>query len=156
VGKHGKIFKVYKFRTMHPYSEYLQDYVLSLSGYSQTGKPANDFRLAPWGKLLRKYWIDEIPQLINLLKGDMKLVGIRPVSLSYTKDIPAELQLLRLSQKPGCIPPYVALNMGSDRESVLEAERLYLLDKKAHPYFTDTKYFFQALYNIIFRKRRSS
>ena len=47
VGKNGKIIGVYKFRTMHPYSEYLQDYILNLNGYSETGKPANDFRLVP-------------------------------------------------------------------------------------------------------------
>ncbi len=48
LGKNGKIFKVYKLRTMHPYSEYLQDYVLKVNGYSETGKPAEDFRIPKW------------------------------------------------------------------------------------------------------------
>jgi lipopolysaccharide/colanic/teichoic acid biosynthesis glycosyltransferase len=156
VGKNGKIIGVYKFRTMHPYSEYLQDYILKLNGYAITGKPANDFRLVPYGKLLRRYWLDELPQLINLLKGDLKLVGCRPVSQRYFEDIPKEIQELRLTQKPGCIPPYVALNRMGSVDSVLQAEREYLLEKIAHPYTTDTKYFFKAIYNIIIKQKRSA
>ncbi len=141
---------------MHPYAEYLQDYILSLSGYSETGKPANDFRLTPWGGFFRRYWLDEIPQLINVLKGEMKLVGVRPISERYFKDIPADLQELRLKQKPGCIPPYVALNRKGSVETVLQAEREYLLEKEKHPYFTDTRYFFMAIFNIVFRRKRSA
>ena len=156
LGKNGKIFKVYKLRTMHPYSEYLQDYVLKLHGYSESGKPANDFRLTPYAKFIRKYWIDELPQLINVLKGEMKLVGIRPVGERYFQDIPEDLQKLRLTQKPGCIPPYVALNRKSSLEEVQQAEREYLQEKLKHPYTTDIKYFFKALWNIIIKKKRSA
>ena len=156
VGKNGKIIGVYKFRTMHPYSEYLQDYILNLNGYSETGKPANDFRLVPYAKFIRRFWIDEIPQLINLFKGDMKLVGCRPVSERYFQDIPKDLQDLRLKQKPGCIPPSVALNRGGTFDSVLEAEKQYFEDKINNPYFTDAKYFFMAIYNIIIRNKRSA
>lgn len=156
VGKNGKIIGVYKFRTMHPYSEYLQDYILKLNGYADTGKPANDFRLVPWGKFLRKYWLDELPQLINLFKGELKFVGCRPVSKRYFEDIPKEIQELRLGQKPGCIPPYVALNRKSSLYSVLDAEKEYLETKIKNPYFTDTKYFFKAIYNILFKGKRSA
>jgi lipopolysaccharide/colanic/teichoic acid biosynthesis glycosyltransferase len=156
VGKNGKMIGVYKLRTMHPYSEYLQDYILKLNGYAETGKPANDFRLVPWGKYFRRYWIDELPQLINLFKGELKLVGARPVSLRYFKDIPKEIQELRITQKPGCIPPYVALNARGSVKEVLEAEKKYLQEKIRKPYVTDTKYFFNALYNILFRGKRSA
>ena len=156
IGKNGKIIGVYKFRTMHPYSEYLQDYVLKLNGYSDSGKPANDFRLVPWGKFLRRYWLDELPQLLNVLKGELKLVGARPVSQRYFEDIPKEIQDLRLKQKPGCIPPYVALNRRSSVESVLDAEKEYLKEKIKNPYFTDTKYFFKAIYNIVIKQKRSA
>lgn len=156
IGKNGKIIKVYKFRTMHPYAEYLQDYILRVHGYSETGKPANDFRLTPWGKFLRRYWLDELPQLINILKGDLKIVGVRPISARYFEDIPEDLQKLRLSQKPGCIPPYVSLDRKSNVQAVLQAEREYLTEKINHPYTTDTKYFFRAVYNIIVKKKRSS
>jgi len=156
IGKGGKTFHVLKFRTMHPYSEYLQDYVLQRNGYAESGKPADDFRLTPWGKLMRRYWLDELPQLINVLKGEMKLVGVRPVSPRYFEDIPKHLQTLRVTQKPGCIPPYVALNRKPSVEGVLKAEEEYLLEKNRNPYFTDTRYFFQAIYNIVVRRKRSA
>lgn len=156
VGKNGKIIGVYKLRTMHPYSEYLQEYILNINGYSETGKPANDFRLVPWGKFFRRYWIDELPQLINLLKGELKLVGCRPVSQTYFNEIPKDIQELRITQKPGCIPPYVALNRMGSVSCVLQAEKEYLQEKLRNPYFTDTKYFFKALYNIVFKRKRSA
>ena len=156
IGKNGKIIKVFKFRTMHPYSEYIQDYVLKANGYAATGKPANDFRIPAWGKFFRRYWIDELPQLINVLKGEMKLVGIRPVSERYFQDIPKEMQKLRLTQKPGCIPPYVALNRDGNVMSVLQSEKEYLEEKIKNPYTTDTKYFFKAIINIIFKHKRSA
>ena len=156
IGKNGKIIRVFKFRTMHPYSEYLHDYILKLNGYAQTGKPANDFRLTPWGKIMRKYWLDELPQLYNILKGEMKLVGVRPISQRYFQDISPELKALRLKHKPGCIPPYVALNRNGDVESVQQAEVDYLNQKNKHPYSTDTRLFFSALYNILVRRKRSA
>jgi len=156
IGKKGKIFHVLKFRTMHPYSEYLQDFVLKLNGYAESGKPADDFRLTPWGKIMRRYWLDELPQLINVLKGDMKLVGVRPVSPRYFQDIPKHLQVLRSEHKPGCIPPYVSLNRKPSVEEVLKAEEEYLIEKKRSPYFTDTRFFFSALFNIVVKRKRSA
>ena len=156
VGKNGKIIGVYKLRTMHPYSEFLQEYMIKNHGYAENGKIKDDFRMSKWAKIVRKYWIDELPQLINLVKGDMKLVGVRPVSPVYFKEIPKELQELRLKYKPGCIPPYVAFNKSSKLESVLDAEKLYLEMKLKNPYTTDTILFFKALFNIIFRGKRSA
>lgn len=156
MGKNGKEIGVYKFRTMHPYAEYLQDYVLKLNGYAESGKPKDDFRLTPWGRFLRRYWLDELPQLLNVLKGDLKLVGVRPISKRYFEDIPKDLQELRLKFKPGCIPPYVALDRKSDVNSVLQAEREYLEEKSKHPFTTDTKYFFRAIFNIVFKRKRSA
>ena len=156
IGKGGGIIGVYKFRTMHPYAEYLQDYILKKHGYAETGKPKDDFRLTPWGRILRRYWLDELPQLINVIKGELKLVGVRPISARYFQDIPKDLQALRLKFKPGCIPPYVSLNRKSDIDSVLQAEREYLEEKVKHPFITDTRYFFKAIFNIIFKRKRSA
>jgi lipopolysaccharide/colanic/teichoic acid biosynthesis glycosyltransferase len=156
MGKAGKTIGVYKFRTMHAYAEYLQDYVLKQNGYAESGKPKDDFRLTPWGRFLRRYWLDELPQLINVFKGELKLVGVRPISQRYFQDIPKDLQELRLTQKPGCIPPYVALNRKPSVEAVLQAEREYLKEKIKHPYTTDTKYFFKAIFNILFKRKRSA
>jgi lipopolysaccharide/colanic/teichoic acid biosynthesis glycosyltransferase len=155
IGKNGKEIKVYKLRTMYPYAEYLQDYIVKLNGYSKIGKPANDFRLPVWGNIFRKYWIDEVPQLLNVFKGEMRLVGARPLSKKVYNDYPTDIKALRNKYKPGCIPPYVSLMMQSMEKSI-EAERIYLKDKEIHPITTDFKYFFNAIYNILSRKIRSS
>ncbi len=154
-GQYGKIIYVYKFRTMHPYSEYLQSYILENYGYSEIGKPANDFRVTTWGKFLRKLWLDELPQLINVVKGEMKLVGVRPVSGRFLKEYPEEVLKMRFKHKPGCIPPYVALKKQAVEEYI-ESERIYLMEKENKPLLTDIKYFFWAIYNIVTNKIRSA
>ncbi len=156
LGKDGKLIGVYKLRTMHPYAEYLQDYVLNMNGYSESGKPKDDFRLTPWSAILRRYWLDELPQLLNVLKGEMKLVGLRPISERYAQDLDPDFLKERLQFKPGCIPPYVSLNRPSSVEEVIQAEKEYIREKKQNPYTTDTKFFFKALFNIVFRKKRSA
>ncbi len=156
IGKNGKIIKVYKIRTMHPYSEFLHDFMISKHGYGALGKPKNDFRVTNWGKFLRKFWIDEIPQIFNVLKGDMKLVGLRPVSQVYFNGLSEELQKMRIKFKPGCIPPYVAFNEKSSRDSVLLAEEKYIALKNKNPYTTDIGLFFKALYFILIKKQRGS
>jgi lipopolysaccharide/colanic/teichoic acid biosynthesis glycosyltransferase len=100
-------------------------------------------------------WIDEFPQLVNVLKGEMKLVGLRPLSLVRFNEFPEDLQIERLKYKPGCFPPYVALNMPDDKENI-EAERIYISDLKKHPHTTDIRYFLKAVYNILANKIRSS
>jgi lipopolysaccharide/colanic/teichoic acid biosynthesis glycosyltransferase len=155
IGKNGKIIHVYKFRTMHPYSEYLQDYVLKLNGYSAVGKPADDFRLTRLGKFMRKFWIDEIPQIINVLKGEMAIVGIRPLSKRAFQDYPEDVKKMRIKYKPGCIPPYVAL-LKQGLEQSIEAEREYLTEKDRNSLATDIKYFRMAVFNILTNKIRSA
>ena len=156
IGQNGKIIHVYKLRTMHPYSEYLQDYVLKHNGYASSGKPANDFRLTSWGKIARKYWLDELPQLINVVKGEMKLLGVRPVSRRYFEDIPEHMRSRRLLQKPGCIPPYVALNRANSKNDVLTAEEIYLRLSKGKSAKLDVQLSFLAARNILFKGKRSA
>jgi lipopolysaccharide/colanic/teichoic acid biosynthesis glycosyltransferase len=155
IGQDGKMIKVYKFRTMHPYSEYLQDYLVKMNGYNEKGKPANDFRVTRWGKFLRSLWLDELPQVGNVLKGEMKLVGLRPLSRVRYNEFPDDLKKERIRYKPGCFPPYVALNM-PDCEGNIEAERIYIHDLKAHPYLSDIRYLLKSVYNILSNKIRSS
>lgn len=155
IGKGGRPINVFKVRTMHPYSEYLQDFVIRLNGYNAVGKPANDFRLTRWGKFFRKYWLDEIPQFFNVLKGEMAIVGMRPLSRTRFRELPEDVQRERIKFKPGCIPPYVALLM-PDAEGNIEAERIYMREKQKHPVWTDVKYFFLSVYNIVTGKIRSS
>ena len=79
VGARGKLFKIYKFRTMAVDAELQHDRIMN----AQEGlhKKANDPRVTSLGKWLRKYSIDELPQLINVLRGEMSLVGPRPWAL---------------------------------------------------------------------------
>ena len=151
VGRNGELIRIFKLRTMHPYSEYIQGYMIRTNGYNDKGRPANDYRVAHWGKSFRKWYIDELPQLINVLRGEMKLVGLRPLSKIRFDEFPDDLKAERIKYKPGCIPPYVALNMPGDKECI-EAERIYIYDLKKHPYTTDFRYMIKAIFNILFKK----
>lgn len=154
VGKNGKIIGVYKFRTMHPYAEYLQEYVKNKHGLDTGGKFKNDFRVSSWGKWMRKYWIDELPMLINLVKGDLKLIGVRPISRQYFSMYTAELQQIRSKHKPGLIPPYYA-DMPKTLEEVMESEKRYLLQYEKHPFRTDMRYLLLICRNIFVKRARS-
>lgn len=155
VGKGARMIRVYKLRTMHPYSEFLQSYMISAHGYSKSGKPADDFRVTRWGAFLRRYWLDEFPQLFNVLKGELKIMGVRPVSKTYFDKIPQELKEKRLRHKPGVIPPYVSLNVGGNLEDVLSAELKYLNEIEDQGFKVELAYFFKAL-RVILTGRKTS
>jgi len=91
VGKNGKPFKIFKFRTMVPAAE-------KLGGPSTAG---DDPRLLKIGLFLKKYQLDELPQLINVLKGEMSLVGPRPEVKMYVDMMTDEEKRVILSVKPG-------------------------------------------------------
>jgi len=91
VGKDGRTFTLYKFRTMVKDAEKKLGPVLA---------SRNDSRVTKVGKILRKTRLDELPQLFNVLRGDMSLVGPRPERLHFVKQHKA-LQELRLAVKPG-------------------------------------------------------
>jgi len=91
IGRFGKQFRIFKFRTMIPGAE-------KLGGPST---PADDSRLTKIGKFLKKYQLDELPQLINVLKGEMSLVGPRPEVPSEIESLDPEIRKIILSVKPG-------------------------------------------------------
>ncbi len=155
VGKNGKIIHVYKLRTMHPFAEYIQDYVYEKYQLKEGGKFKNDFRITTLGRFFRKFWIDELPMLINLLKGEMKLVGIRPLSSHYFNLYDKDLQEERTKFKPGLIPPFY-YDLPNSLEEIQDSERKYLRAYKKHPFLTDWKYFWKAMANIIIKRKRSS
>lgn len=83
IGKNGKLFKIYKYRTMvqdadKKLFEYLQQNEKARIEYKKNKKLKDDPRITKFGEFLRKTSIDELPQLINVLKGDMSIVGPRP------------------------------------------------------------------------------
>lgn len=155
IGKGGRPFKVYKLRTMHPYSEYLQEYVYDLYELQEGGKFRNDFRITTWGAFCRKVWLDELPMLINLFSGDMKIVGVRPLSRQYFELYSEEMQERRIKYKPGLLPPYYA-DMPANLDEIQESERRYLDAYDRRPLLTDMKYFFRSVWNILFRHARSN
>ncbi|MEI8201580.1 MAG: sugar transferase [Bacteroidota bacterium] len=154
IGKGRKIIEVYKFRTMHPYSEFIQEYVFKNNKLEEGGKLKNDFRVTEWGKVFRKLWIDELPQFINFFKGEVKLVGVRALSEHYFSLYPKDIQELRTKTKPGLIPPFYA-DMPKTFDEILDSERKYLNRYFRNPFLTDIRYFFLVFYNIIFKKARS-
>jgi lipopolysaccharide/colanic/teichoic acid biosynthesis glycosyltransferase len=155
IGREGKIIKVYKMRTMHPYAEYLQNYVFEKHNLQEGGKFKDDFRVSTLGRFMRKFWIDELPMLVNLLRGDLKLFGVRPLSKHYFNLYSKELQEKRIKFKPGLIPPFYVDNPKT-LEDIMASEMKYLDAYERHPHRTDIKYFFKAAYNILFKKYRSN
>ncbi|KAB2908887.1 MAG: sugar transferase [Ignavibacteriaceae bacterium] len=155
IGKNGKVIHVYKFRTMHPYSEYLQKYVFEKNKLQEGGKIKDDFRITYWGRIMRKLWIDELPMFINFFKGDLKLVGVRPLSKHYLSLYDDELRELRMRYKPGLVPPFYA-DMPKTLEEIIESEKRYLHQFEKYGFITDTKYFFKAVYNILIKRARSN
>ncbi len=154
VGYKGKIIRLFKLRTMHPYAEYIQEYVYEKEGLEAGGKFKSDFRISTSGKFLRMFWLDELPSLINCIKGDLKIVGVRPLSRHYFSLYSKELQKRRINYKPGLIPPYYVHNPET-LEEIMKSEISYMDEYDRHPWRTDIKYFFRAIWNIIFKKYRS-
>lgn len=105
VGKNGKLFKIYKFRTMYIDAEArLKDYFdknpSARQEYEKYWKLKDDPRVTKVGKFLRKTSIDELPQLINVLKGDMSIVGPRPY-LPHELEYVGDSKNTILKVKPG-------------------------------------------------------
>lgn len=117
VGKGNKDFSIYKFRTMYSGSD--------KKGLLTVG--ARDSRITRIGFFLRKYKLDEFPQLINVLKGDMSLVGPRPEVRKYVALYNPE-QMRVLEVKPG-ITDYASIEYANENELLAKAkdpERYYI------------------------------
>lgn len=101
----GRTFQIYKFRTMYQ----------SRSGRPQVWAQDGDSRVTPVGRLLRAYRLDELPQLVNVLKGDMNIVGPRPEQLLIFEELSEELESYAGRQRvlPG-ITGLAQVNQGYD------------------------------------------
>ncbi|MGD8389073.1 MAG: sugar transferase, partial [Desulfobacteraceae bacterium] len=153
-GSNGTPMKVYKFRTMYPYSEYLQEYVYRLQRLQRGGKFKDDFRVTELGRFMRSTWIDELPMLYNWIKGDMKLFGVRPLSQHYLSLYDEELQALRAKVKPGLVPPFYA-DLPETLEEIKESERRYIKSYLHRPIRTQFSYLRKAFVNILIKGARS-
>lgn len=152
VGLNGHIFKVFKFRTMNPDS--FSKGALTLG--------SRDPRITSIGYYLRKYKLDELPQLFNVLFGDMSFVGPRPEVKKYT-DLYSDEQKKVLSVRPG-ITDYASIKFRNENDllsetdepeklyiNVIMPEKLalnmkYILDNNV---FKDIEIIFSTFYTII-------
>ncbi len=101
-GKNGKPFTMYKFRSMRSDAEMQRDELVRFNVMSgPVFKLDADPRVTPIGKILRKTSFDELPQLLNVLKGEMSLVGPRPLPIYEVEKFESTAQRRRLSMKPG-------------------------------------------------------
>jgi lipopolysaccharide/colanic/teichoic acid biosynthesis glycosyltransferase len=110
-------FEIYKFRTMVVNADKMQ-----VGGGENFVKPKNDPRITPIGRFLRKYSLDELPQLFNVLEGSMSLVGPRPLLVSDLQKLPLRTRLARFSMPPGC----TGLWQVSGRSDCSEQKRMQL------------------------------
>ena len=153
VGRFGKIFKIFKFRTMVPNAEKIGSIHASL----------NDSRITKMGKFLRRYKIDELPQLINILKGEMSFVGPRP-QVKYYVDLYNEEEKISLTVRPG-MTDYASIryinqedivdekNVDKSYQEKIEPEKNKLRIKyaKNNSFFIDVKIIFQTILAIVKR-----
>jgi len=148
VGLRGRQFYIYKFRTMVTNAEKLK---AALMEYNETDGPAfkirNDPRIIGFGRFLRKTGLDEIPQLINVMRGEMTLIGPRPM---LPKEVLAyeEWQLKRMSIKPGITCSW---QVHPDRHNVsfekwMRLDRDYVENWSA---WTDFRLFFKTIKSIF-------
>lgn len=102
IGKNGRQFKMYKFRSMVPNADQLLENLRDKN--EVTGamfKMKHDPRITKFGRFIRKHSLDELPQLVNVLKGDMSLVGPRPALPSEVRQY-TDYDKQRLMVVPGC------------------------------------------------------
>lgn len=154
LGKRGKPFKCYKFRTMVPGAEdslakILESFPTLKKEWEQKQKLRQDPRVFPFGKLLRKTSLDELPQFWNVLKGDLSVVGPRPYMLNQLTDLGAYATKI-LSIRPGV----TGLWQTSGRSRTTFMERITLdadyTDRQS--FWMDMMLIFKTLPIVIFSK----
>lgn len=151
VGKNGKEFRFYKFRTMvmnadEKLEQYLEENEEARLEYKKYKKLKNDPRITKLGNFLRKTSIDEVPQFINVLKGDMSLVGPRPYLHREIKDMGDNYEVIT-SVKPG-LTGYWQVNGRSetDFETRMKMDMDYIHDRTL---WGDTKFLIKTFLKIF-------
>lgn len=144
VGKDGKPFKIYKFRSMYCDADARRAELLEKNeGSGATFKMKKDPRITRIGSIIRKTSIDELPQLVNILKGDMSIIGPRPFIPSEQDNLPLD----RLSVKPG-LSCYWQIS-GKNELSLAEQialDRKYLKERSL---WTDVKIVLKTIVHVF-------
>jgi len=128
-GLNGKPFTIYKFRTMMTNAEQFQHELAAMNEMSgPVFKITKDPRITPVGKWLRKWSLDELPQLFNVLRGEMSLVGPRPLPVDEVKRFNDLAHRRRLSVKPGltCLWQVTGRNQISDFKEWVRLDLEYI------------------------------
>ena len=150
IGRYNKKFKIIKYRTMYKNADEMLKEMLKDPKYKKEWelyhKFDNDPRITNTGALLRRLSLDEIPQFINILKGDMSLIGPRPLTMPEVKEYKNDKYKL-LSVRPG-LSGWWAVN---GRNNILNKKRmkleLYYVDNIG--ICIDIKIFFKTIYKIL-------
>jgi exopolysaccharide biosynthesis polyprenyl glycosylphosphotransferase len=128
-GLNGKPFRIYKFRTMVTNAEQFKHELAAMNEMSgPVFKVTNDPRVTPMGRWLRKFSLDELPQLFNILRGEMSLVGPRPLPVDEVKRFDDLAHRRRLSVKPGltCLWQISGRNQISDFKEWVRLDLEYI------------------------------
>ncbi|NQU35622.1 MAG: sugar transferase [Bacteroidetes bacterium] len=145
IGKNGKTFKIFKFRSM----------VFDADKMGGSSTSAEDRRITASGRFIRKWKLDELAQLINVLKGDMSLVGPRPEVKEFV-DLYNEKEMKILTIRPG-ITDWASIwnsNEGGVLEGAIDADAVYLevirpIKLELQLYYSETYNFYKDL-KILF------
>ena len=155
-GRDYKIFDFYKFRSMRKDADSMlgslltQNQYHSDSGLSNFVKIENDPRITPFGRFIRKYSIDELPQLFNIFKGDMSLVGNRPLPLYEARTLTDDKYAARFDCPAGLTGLWQVEKRG-DKGSMSPEERKMLDVKYAqtHNLLMDCKILLRTFTNFV-------
>ncbi|MBN1940810.1 MAG: sugar transferase [Candidatus Diapherotrites archaeon] len=151
VGKNGKPITITKFRTMWLEPKTKEQPKTSMRVLHTPKDPRlKDKNVMPSKRWLRRFWIDELPQVISLLKGDIRLLGFRPVVSEDFERMPNWMKEKYSNYGPAIIPLYVALKRRPETED--EWRQVYDaffdgLEKK--PRYTNFKYFARFMWNVM-------
>lgn len=123
IGRGGRAFQILKFRTMVPKAHLLKSQIAHLNFMSGPFfKVKDDPRLTPVGKFLRKWSLDELPQILNVIRGDMSLVGPRPM-------LPEEISQLHCDDILAVNPGITGLWQVSGRNEIVDFRKKLGLDR---------------------------
>lgn len=134
IGRQGRIFRIYKFRSMR-----LNDEQTSIT-------IQDDERITPFGRFLRNSKIDELPQLLNILKGEMAIVGPRPDVPGYADRLEGEDRII-LQVRPGLT--------GADSVAYPDEESLLAMQKNPEEYYNQVLYPAKVALNVTYVKTRT-
>lgn len=126
VGKSGEPFVGYKFRTMYEGAECIRERLREQNEMSGVFfKMKNDPRVTPVGRLLRRFSLDELPQLWSILKGDMSVVGPRPTQIFEYRQL-KDWQKERVRVKPGSVSLWIVSGKTTDFDRMVELDLKYI------------------------------